>query len=142
MASTDNPEVGARVDPSCSAGDNVVEQGNEEEEYSGIVEGLRSLVFGETQSINIDEIRELIVKKLPASACGAEDAIAPIRANLWSAMLLGLRPEDLNRYVFTSSRLVWVVASLHKGGVAYMYVDTLMETEERYGSVFYASLLR
>lgn len=98
VASTDNkPEAGTRIDPPCSAGGDAREQGKEEEEYRGVVERLRSLVFGEDQSINIDEIRRLIITKLPASACGADDAIAPIRANLWSAMLLGLRPEDLNR---------------------------------------------
>lgn len=105
MASTDKPEAGERNDPPCSAGGNCAERGKEEEEeeYTFIVERLRSLVFGEHQSINIDEIRRLIVKKLPASACGVEDAIAPIRANLWSAMLLGLRPEDLNRCVRRAS---------------------------------------
>lgn len=105
MASTDKLEAGARIDPRCSAGDNDAEQGKEEEEEeysSGVVERLRSLVYGE--SSNINEIRKLIVKKLPASACGVDDAIAPIRANLWSAMLLGLRPEDLNRCAFTADR--------------------------------------
>lgn len=99
MASADKLEVEARIDPPCSAGGDDEEQEQEkgEEEYSGIVERLRSLVVSEDQAIDIGEIRRLIIKKLPPSACGAEDAIAPIRANLWSAMLLGLRPEDLNR---------------------------------------------
>lgn len=100
MDSTDTAEVGARMDPPCLAGGGDAEQEKrEEEEYGGVVERLRSLVSCEDQSININEIRSLIVKKLPASACGIEDVIAPIRANLWSAMLLGLRPEDLNRCV-------------------------------------------
>lgn len=104
MASTDKPEAGARIDPPCSSGDNNAGQGREEEEeYGGLVERLRSLLSGEDQSINIDEIRRLIIKKLPPAACGIEDVIAPIRANLWSAMLLGLRPEDLNRCVLTTS---------------------------------------
>ncbi|CAM9835806.1 unnamed protein product, partial [Scytosiphon promiscuus] len=34
--------------------------------------------------------------RLPDSACGKADAVAPMRANLWSVMLLGLRPEDLS----------------------------------------------
>lgn len=110
MASTDDPEAGERIDPPRSTDGNEVEQRNEEdEEYSGVVERLRSLVFGEDQSINIEEIRSLIIKKLPAGACGVEDAIAPIRANLWSAMLLGLRPEDLNRCVLTASRGITAV---------------------------------
>lgn len=74
------------------------ECGEEEmEEYAKTVERLRSLVFSESQ--NIDEIRRLVVARLPDSACGTEDAISSIRANLWSVMLLGLRPEDLSRLV-------------------------------------------
>lgn len=71
------------------------EGGEEKEEYAKTVERLRSLVFSESH--NIDEVRRLIVVRLPDSACETEDAISPIRANLWSVMLLGLRPEDLSR---------------------------------------------
>lgn len=70
--------------------------------HSTIVEPLRALVSDEVPSKEVTEettkeICRLLIKRLPESACGDEDAIAPIRANLWSAMLLGLRPEDLNR---------------------------------------------
>ena len=70
--------------------------------HSTIVEPLKALVSNELPSQEVteeatQEICRLLIKRLPESACGQEDAIAPIRANLWSAMLLGLRPEDLNR---------------------------------------------
>lgn len=70
--------------------------------HSTIVEPLKALVSDEVPSQEVTEettkeICRLLIKRLPESACGEEDAIAPIRANLWSAMLLGLRPEDLNR---------------------------------------------
>ena len=70
--------------------------------HSTIVESLKALVSDEPPRQEVteettQEICRLLIKRLPESACGQEDAIAPIRANLWSAMLLGLRPEDLNR---------------------------------------------
>lgn len=70
--------------------------------HSSIVEPLKVLVSDELPRQELteettQEICRLLIKRLPESACGQEDAIAPIRANLWSAMLLGLRPEDLNR---------------------------------------------
>lgn len=100
MAATDELRVDVRIEPPSSAGDTDTgssdEQQEEEQdaEYLELVERLRSLVFSQDQ--DIDEIRRLIITRLPESACGEEDVIAPIRANLWSAMLLGLRPEDLN----------------------------------------------
>lgn len=68
-----------------------------------VVEQLKILVSRsgvEMNDVCIGEIRELLARRLPDSACaeGAEDLIAPLRAKLWSVMLLGLRPEDLNRY--------------------------------------------
>lgn len=65
-----------------------------------VVERLKSLVSEKSAVVTDDitkEIQELLITRLPESACGEEDVIAPIRANLWSAMLLGLRPEDLDR---------------------------------------------
>jgi len=105
MASTNEGSAGdsddVRIEPSGSAGDS--EQGEKEElgspgEMTSTVERLRSLVLCADQNANMDDIRRLIAKPLPASACGVEDAISNIRANLWSAMLLGLRPEDLIRW--------------------------------------------
>lgn len=95
MASTDEG-VDVRIEPPGSAG-NSDNEGGEKESYSRTVERLRSLVFCTDQNANMDEIRRLICTPLPASSCGVDDAISPIRANLWSAMLLGLRPEDLIR---------------------------------------------
>lgn len=43
------------------------------------------------------EIRALLAAKLPDTMFDEEDLISPLRAKLWSVMLLGLRPEDLNR---------------------------------------------
>lgn len=43
------------------------------------------------------EIRALLAARLPDTICNEEDLISPLRAKLWSVMLLGLRPEDLNR---------------------------------------------
>lgn len=70
--------------------------------HSTIVEPLKALVSDklprqEVTEETTQEICRLLIKRLPKSACGQEDSIAPVRANLWSAMLLGLRPEDLNR---------------------------------------------
>lgn len=97
MAATDELTIDVRIEPPTSAGggdEEQEQQEQDEDEYSQLVERLRSLVFSQDQ--DIDEIRRLIITRLPESACGEEDSIAPIRANLWSAMLLGLRPEDLN----------------------------------------------
>lgn len=70
--------------------------------HSTVVGPLTALVSDELPSQELteettQEICRLLIKRLPESACGQEDAIAPIRANLWSVMLLGLRPDDLNR---------------------------------------------
>lgn len=66
-----------------------------------VVEPLRTLVsrpHGEELSEDsIGEIRELLARRLPA--CVQDDCIGPLRAKLWSIMLLGLRPQDLNRCV-------------------------------------------
>lgn len=74
------------------------------DDYSCVVERLKGLVAGFDSSDssklakeNVEEIRQLLALRLPASACGENDVISPIRASLWSIMLLGLRPEDLNR---------------------------------------------
>lgn len=74
------------------------------EDYSRVVERLEALVagFGTFASSrmadeNAVEISQLLALRLPPSACGEKDNVAPIRASLWSIMLLGLRPEDLNR---------------------------------------------
>lgn len=99
-ATTDKLRINVRIEPPSCAGDSdeeeeVEEEGQRDDGYSARVERLRSLVFSQDQ--DTDEIRRLIVTRLPQSACGEEDVIAPLRANLWSAMLLGLRPEDLNK---------------------------------------------
>lgn len=99
MASTDDG-VDVRIEPPSSAGDSDHER-EEKEAYKSTVERLRSLVFCTDQNANMDEIRRLVCLPLPASSCGVDDAISPIRANLWSAMLLGLRPEDLIRSEFS-----------------------------------------
>lgn len=95
MAST-GEGTDVRIDPpGCPADSD--DRREKQEGYGSIVERLRSLVFCQEQNANTDEIRRLICTQLPDSACGVEDAIAPIRANLWSALLLGMRPEDLIR---------------------------------------------
>lgn len=73
---------------------------------SVVVERLKTLVVLEDlREENISEIRELLKVRLPESACGDEDLIAPLRGKLWSVMLLGLRPEDLNRQDFNAALL-------------------------------------
>lgn len=62
-----------------------------------VSERLKSLASGELSDDVVQEIRLLLAERLSEGACHGQDEIAPIRANLWSAMLLGLRPEDLNR---------------------------------------------
>lgn len=62
-----------------------------------VSERLKSLASGELSEDVIQEIRVLLAERLPEEACQGQDEIAQIRANLWSAMLLGLRPEDINR---------------------------------------------
>lgn len=69
-------------------------------EYSTAVAGrLKSLVAapGDLGEDTIQEIRRLLTARRPESVCELEDEIAPIRANLWSVLLLGLRTEDVNR---------------------------------------------
>lgn len=62
------------------------------------VERLKSLAaMPELTEEHTNEIRELLRARLPDSVCDDEDLIAPVRAKLWSIMLLGLRPEDLHR---------------------------------------------
>lgn len=83
------------------------EDGDVGEDYNhSVVERLKLLLCSSDESASAaaaltdeatSEIRRLLVRRLPESACGEEDRIAPIRANLWSVLLLGLRPEDLNR---------------------------------------------
>ncbi|CAM9295298.1 unnamed protein product, partial [Ectocarpus sp. 13 AM-2016] len=104
MASHEQLEVDVGKGPLDSAGDGDGEK-LEEEEYARVVERLRMLVGCEDQ--DLDEIRRLVVTRPPKSACGEHDAVEPIRADLWSAMLLGLRTEDLN------SRHELVSTSLH-----------------------------
>lgn len=94
MTSHEELEVDVGKGPLDSAGDGDGEK-YEQEEYAKVVERLRTLVACEEQ--DMDEIRRLIIARPPKSACGEHDAIDPIRADLWSAMLLGLRTEDLNR---------------------------------------------
>lgn len=62
-----------------------------------VSECLKSLASGELSEDVLHEIRLLLAERLSEEACQGQDEIAQVRANLWSAMLLGLRPEDLNR---------------------------------------------
>lgn len=66
--------------------------------YIDTLERLKSLAaMPELTEEHTNEIRELLSRRVPDSACSDEDPVTPLRARLWSVMLLGLRPEDLNR---------------------------------------------
>lgn len=63
-----------------------------------IVERLKCLVSSEPTEAVMQEIRSLLSARIEDIGGDTEDdPIAPLRANLWSVLLLGLRSEDLNR---------------------------------------------
>lgn len=109
-----------QVDATIGALHLVVDSDGSPENYSSVVERLKALVSDESAlraltDETTQEIRRLLMIRLPESACGQEDVIEPIRANLWSVMLLGLRPEDLNRrvvYLFRPQDERWGIAQL------------------------------
>lgn len=97
--STDEEEQQQRHDHD----DIAVTEDNIQQYMQNVIAPLRALVSRPREEINdkcIDDIRALLTPRLPDEVCeeGQEDLIAPLRAKLWSVLLLGLRPEDLNRF--------------------------------------------
>ena len=79
------------------SGVNSIDVSSVSRKHASNYERLKSLVSGELSQDVVHEIRHLLAERLPEISCRGRDEITAIRANLWSAMLLGLRPEDLNR---------------------------------------------
>ncbi|CAM9422410.1 unnamed protein product [Ascophyllum nodosum] len=92
-----------------ASGVNSIDVSSVSRKHASNYERLKSLVSGELSQDVVHEIRHLLAERLPEISCRGRDEITAIRANLWSAMLLGLRPEDLN------SQHNLVTKSLHGG---------------------------
>lgn len=121
MSTEEQEELGAAASEKKSTDDHntaITEHATIQQQYTrDVVRPLRELVSRPREEINeecIDDIRGLLARRLPDGVCeeGQEDHITPLRAKLWSIMLLGLRPEDLDRFVGALCRGLFVFSVL------------------------------